>query len=86
MGCQNALATIPSGKGFSAFDLCLDNGELPRLHNGLMAVLNIVLGHLAVIGDFLLGQKIQGVGFLPCNDTLDTIIRLQQGGSQGGSN
>ena len=77
MGCQNALAAIPSGKGFSAFDLCLDNGELPWLHNGLMAVLNIVLGHLAVIGDFLLGQKIQGVGFLPCNDTLDTITRLR---------
>ena len=82
---QNTLATVASGKGASALDLSLDDGELPRLHNGLMAVLNIVLGHLAVIGDFLLGQKIQGVGFLPCNNSLDTITRLQKGGSQGGA-
>ena len=81
MGCQYTLAAVASGKGSSAFDLCLDNGELPRLNNSRVAVLYIVLRNLSVIDNHFLCEEVDGVGFLPCNDTLDTIIRFQQGGS-----
>ena len=64
MGRQYTLAAIASGKGSSAFDLCLDDGELPRLYNGRMAVFNIVLRNLAVIDDHLLCEEIDCVGFL----------------------
>ena len=64
MGGQNTLAAVASGKGSSAFDLCLDNGELLRLNNSWVAVFYIVLGNFTIIGDHLFCEEVDCVGFL----------------------
>ena len=64
MGSQDTLTTVPSGKGFPAFDLGLDDCELPGLYNGWVAVFNIILRNFAVIDDHFLCKEIDGVGFL----------------------
>ena len=72
MSGQDTLAAVSSGKGSPAFDLGLDNCELPRLYNGRMAVFNIVLRNLAVIDDHLLCEEIDCVGFLANHANNDT--------------
>lgn len=64
MGGQYTLAAVASRQRSSAFDLCLNNGELPRLNNSWVAVFYIVLGNFTVIGDHLFREEVDGVGFL----------------------
>ena len=78
MGRQYTLAAIASGKGSSAFDLCLDDGELPRLNNSRVAVFHIVLGYFAIIGDHLFREEVNGVGFLVRAAGLEPTVSWSQ--------
>ena len=74
-------AAVPSFALFPSFQFPLYLLEHIRADDGFVVAFHIVLRDFTLIGLFLLGEEVNRVGLLPCNDTLDTIIRLQQGGS-----
>jgi len=80
-GREDALTAVPPAQGLAALELSLDRLELLRSNDRRMAVLYIVLRNFALVDLLLLGQEVNRILLLPCNDALDTIIRLQQGGS-----
>lgn len=82
MGRQYTLADVASWKGSSALDFCLDNSELPRLHNGGVAVFHIVLGYFSVIGDHLFRKEVDGVGFL--KESIPLVLFIGEDTLDGG--
>lgn len=61
---EGAGLTVPIAAVFTSLQLCLDLFPFPRLDDGRMAILHIVLRHFALVDLCFLGEKIHREGFL----------------------
>lgn len=61
---EGAGLTVPIAAVFTSLQLCLDLFPFPRLDDGRMAILHIVLRHFALVDLGFLGEEIHRKGFL----------------------
>lgn len=70
---KNALTAVCSAYGFPTLDLLLNGLPFIRVNDRLVAVLDIVLRHFALVDLPFLGQKICRKALLRRNKRFDTI-------------
>jgi len=78
-----AVATVPLFQFLTPSHLCLHQIPLCRLNNGRVAVLYIVLGHLALVGFHFLLQKVYCKGFL--QNSVSPVFLILQNALNGGN-